>query len=169
MPRNLQDQILVRIVKLSAEVYFQREVARMMGVSQVCISKILWCKRKTGRPHQRRRWGRRILTTAREDRQLVWMVRDKRFIAAPRLRVAMISQFRRRMSIRSIVNRYRHPCSAPRVWVSSTGSTYGTAHARSRSTTYSSLSPRQFHIWSTSVPRTGKPSGDPAAASLIIS
>ena len=44
-----------------------------------------------------------------------------------------------------------------------------TAHARSRSTTYSSLSSRQFHIWSTSVPRPGKPSGDPAAASLIIS
>ena len=43
-------------------------------------------------------------------------------------------------------------CSAPRVlgfvdWFDST------AHARSRSMTYSSLSSRQFHIWSTSVPR----------------
>ena len=63
-------------------------------------------------------------------------------------------------------------CSAPWVW----GFVHCfnvTAHARSRSTTHSSLSstsdPRQFHIWSTSVPRPGKPSGDPAAASLIIS
>ena len=44
-----------------------------------------------------------------------------------------------------------------------------TANARSRSITYSSLSPRQFHIWSQTVPRPGKPSGDPAVASLIIS
>ena len=37
----LQEQILVRIVRLPAEGYSQREVARMLGVSQGCINKIL--------------------------------------------------------------------------------------------------------------------------------
>ena len=115
MPSNLQEQILVRIVRLPAEVYSQREVARMLGVSQGCISNILRCKRITGRPHQRRHWGRRILTTAREDRQLVWMVRDKRSISAPRLSVAMIRRFRRRLPIQSIVNRSRHPARCDRL------------------------------------------------------
>ena len=34
MPRNLQEQILVHIVRLSTEGYSQREVAIMLGVSQ---------------------------------------------------------------------------------------------------------------------------------------
>ena len=67
-------------------------------------------------------------------------------------------------------------CSAPRVWVfRSTGSTARPTLEAARphiqwSVHVSSTSdPRQFHDWSTSVPRPGKPSGDPATASLIIS
>ena len=48
-------------------------------------------------------------------------------------------------------------CSAPRVWGFRRLVRHSTAHARSRSTTYSPghtvISPRQFHLWSTSVPR----------------
>ena len=44
-------------------------------------------------------------------------------------------------------------CSAPRVSGVFVDWFDGTAHARSRSTTYTVISPRQFHIWSTSVPR----------------
>ena len=57
MPQNLPQQILQQIVSLSADDNSQREVARMLGVSQGCISKILWCKRETGWPHQRKRGG----------------------------------------------------------------------------------------------------------------
>ena len=39
MPQNLPQQILQRIVRLSADGNSQREVARMLGVSQGCISK----------------------------------------------------------------------------------------------------------------------------------
>ena len=59
---NLQEQILVCIARLSAEGYSQREVARMLGVSQGCVSKILRRNRDTGRPHQRWCGGRRSLT-----------------------------------------------------------------------------------------------------------
>ena len=47
--------ILQRIVRLSVDDNSQQEVARMLGVSQGCISKILWRNRETGRPHQRKR------------------------------------------------------------------------------------------------------------------
>ena len=105
MPRNLQDQISLRIVRLSAEGYSQKEVARMLDVSQTCVSKILRRERDTGRPHPRRRGDRRSLTTTWEDRQLFLMVRDNCFISAPRLRVEMIRRFRRGLSVRSIVYR----------------------------------------------------------------
>ena len=48
MPRNLQEQLLVHIVRLSAEGYSQWEVARMLGVSQGCVSKILRRNKDTG-------------------------------------------------------------------------------------------------------------------------
>ena len=41
MPQNLPEQILQRIVRLSADDNSQREVTRMLGVSQGVISKIL--------------------------------------------------------------------------------------------------------------------------------
>ena len=47
MPGNFQEQILVRIVSLSAEGYSQRKVAGISGVSQGCISKILLCNQAT--------------------------------------------------------------------------------------------------------------------------
>ena len=75
MPQNLPEQILQRIVKLSADVNSQREVARMLGLSQGCISKILRCNRETGRPNQRKRGGLMKISTPREDRQLLRMVR----------------------------------------------------------------------------------------------
>ena len=102
MQRNLQKQRFLRIVRLSAEGYSQ--VARILGVSQGCVSKILRRNRDTGRPPRRRRGGRRSLTTA-QDRRLIRMARDNRFISAHRLRVDMIRRFGRRLSVRSIVNR----------------------------------------------------------------
>ena len=41
MPQNLPEQILQRIVRLSADGNSLREVARMLGMSEGCISKIL--------------------------------------------------------------------------------------------------------------------------------
>ena len=96
---------LMLMVRATSEDYSQREEARLLGVSQGCISKILRCNWDTGRQHQRRRWGRRSLTTDRENRQLIRMVRDNGFISAPRLCVDMIRRFRRSLSVRSIVNR----------------------------------------------------------------
>ena len=50
MPQNLPQQILQRIVRLSAYGICQGGVARMLGMSQECISKILQRNRETGRP-----------------------------------------------------------------------------------------------------------------------
>ena len=118
MKRNLREQILFRIVRLSAEGYFQQEVVRMFGVSQECVSKILQRNRDTGRPHQWRRGGRKSFTTNRKGRQLV---RVNGFISAPRLRVGMIFRFWKRLSVQSIVNRLltagyqsRRPARCPR-------------------------------------------------------
>ena len=41
MAQNLPEQILQRIVRLSADDNFQQEVARILGVSEGYISKIL--------------------------------------------------------------------------------------------------------------------------------
>ena len=89
----------MHIVKLSAEGYSLQEVTIMLGVSELCVSKILRRNRDGVRPHQRRRGGRRSLTTTREDRQLIRMDRENRFISD------MIRRFRRSLSVRSIVNR----------------------------------------------------------------
>ena len=105
MPQNLPEQILQRIVRLSADGYSQQEVARMLGVSQGCISKILRRNRETGRPHQRKRGGWIKISTPREDRQLLRMVRMKRFISAPLLRMQMIHRFGRGMSVLTIQRR----------------------------------------------------------------
>ena len=75
MPQNLPEQILQRIVRLLAGGNSKREVARMLGVSQGCINKILWRNWETGRPHQRKRGGSMKISMPREDRQLLWMVR----------------------------------------------------------------------------------------------
>jgi transposase len=122
MPQNLPQQILQRIVRLSADGNSQREVARMLGVSQGCVSKILRRNRETGRPHQRKRGGSMKISTPREDRQLLRMVRTNRFISAPRLRMQMIRRFRRRMSVRTIRRRLlaagywsRRPARCPRL------------------------------------------------------
>ena len=40
---NLQEQILLRHVRLSTEGYSQRKVARILDVSQGCVNKVLWC------------------------------------------------------------------------------------------------------------------------------
>ena len=103
MPLNLQEQILVCNIRLSAEGYSQWEVKRMLGVSQGCISKILPRNRDTSQTYQWRRGGQRSLSAAREGRQLIRMVRDNRFISPPR--VEMIRRFRSRLSIRSIVDK----------------------------------------------------------------
>ena len=105
MPQNLPEQILQRIVRLSADCNSQREVASMLGVSQGCISKILRRNRETGRSHQRKRGGSMKISSPREDRQLLRMVRTNRFISAPRLQMRMIRRFGRRMSIGTIRRR----------------------------------------------------------------
>ena len=102
MPQNLPQQILQWSVRLSADGNSQQEVARMLGVSQGRISKILLCNRETGRPHQRKRGGSMKISTPREDHQLLRMVRTNHFISASRLRMQMICRFGRRMSGRTI-------------------------------------------------------------------
>ena len=65
-PKDLPEQKLQRIVKLSANSKSQQEVARTLGVSQRCI-------RKTGRHHQRTRGGSMKNSTPREDHKLLRM------------------------------------------------------------------------------------------------
>ena len=86
MPQNLPEQILQRIVRLLADGNSQREVARMLGMPQGCISKILRRNRETGRLHYRKRGGLMKISTPQEDCKLLRMIRMNRFISAPRLR-----------------------------------------------------------------------------------
>ena len=119
MPCNFQKYILVRIVRLSAEDYSQWEVARMLcrkdssakfcGATEMLISHISGGLELS-------------LTTGREDKQLIRMVIDNRFIPAARLCVEMIRQFLRRLSVQSMVNRLlaagyrsRRPTRCPRL------------------------------------------------------
>ena len=102
MPQNLPHQILEQIVRLSADGNSQWEVDRMLGVSQGSISKILWRNRETGQPHQRMRAGSIIISKPNEEHQPLQMVRTNSFISALYLRMQMIHQFGRRMSVRTI-------------------------------------------------------------------
>ena len=122
MPQNLPQQILQRIVRLSADGNSQRKVARMLGVSQGCVSKIMWRNREIDQPHQRKRGDSMKISTPREDRQLLQMVRTNSFMSASRLRMQMIRRFGRRMSVRTIRRRLlaagfwsRRPARCPRL------------------------------------------------------
>ena len=101
---------------------FQWEVANMLGVPQECVCKALRHNRDIDRPHQRRRRNRGCLTTAREDKQLIQMVRGNRLISAPRLCVEMIRWFGSSLSVWSFLNRLlaagsmsRRPDGCPRL------------------------------------------------------
>ena len=102
MPQNLQEPILQRIVRLLADGNSQRKVAKMLVVSQRCMSKILPCNWKTGRPHQKQRGGLMKISTPREDRQLLQMVRTSHFISAPRPQMQTIRWFGRPMPVQTI-------------------------------------------------------------------
>ena len=122
MPQNLPEQIQQWIVRLLANGNFQREVARILGVSQGCICKILRRNRETGRPHQRKCGRSMKISTPREDHQLLRMVKMNCFITAPRLRMQMIRRFGRQMSVRTIRRRLlaaeywsRRPARCPRL------------------------------------------------------
>ena len=105
MPQNLPEQILQQIARLWADGNSQREVARMLGVSQGCKSKILRCNWETGRPHQRKCGGSMKVSTPWEDRQLLQMVRMNRFISVLCLRIQIIRRFGRRMSVWTVRRR----------------------------------------------------------------
>ena len=122
MPQNLLEQILQRIVRLSADSNSQREVARMLRVSQGCINKFLLRNRETGRPLQMKHGGSMKISAPREDRQLLRIVTTNRFISAPRLRMQMIRRFGMRISVRTIRRRllapgywYRRPANGPKL------------------------------------------------------
>ena len=84
MLQNLPQQILQRIVRLLADGNSKRR------------------NRETGCSHQRKHGGSMKISTSREDRQLLRMVRTNCFISAPRPWMQMIRRFGRRMSIRTI-------------------------------------------------------------------
>ena len=112
MPQTFPEQILQRMVRLSADGNSQGEVARTLGVSQGCISKILRHNWETGRPHQRKRGGSMKISTPMEDHQLLRMVRTNCYISTLRLRMQRIRPFGRRMSVRTI----RRQLLATRYW-----------------------------------------------------
>ena len=117
----IQRGVSVKIVRLSTDGNSQRDVAMMVGLSQGCISKFLRRNRETGRPHQRKRGDSMKISTLREDRQMLRMVRTNRFISAPRLWMQMIRRFGRQMLVRTIRRRLltagywsRRPARCPR-------------------------------------------------------
>ena len=119
MAQYLPQQILQQIVRLSADGSSQQEVARVLGVSQGCITKILRCNRETGRPHQRKRGDLMKISTPQEDHQLIQMVRPNRFISAPRMQIQMIRQFGRQPDIQrqllATIYWFRRPARCPRL------------------------------------------------------
>ena len=107
MPQNLPEQIMQRIVRLSADGNSQWEVASN------------W---ETGRPHQRKRGGSMKISMPWEGRQLLRIFRMNRIISTPHLRMQMIRRLGRRMSVRTIWRRLlaavywsRHPARCPRL------------------------------------------------------
>ena len=103
MPQNLPEQILQRIVKLCADGNCQREVARMLGMSQGCIRKILATQPRDRPTTSAEVWRfNENFHAMEEDCQLLRIVNMNRFISAPRLRMQMIRRFGRQMSVGTI-------------------------------------------------------------------
>ena len=93
MPQNLPEQILQRIIRLSADGNSQREVARMLEVHKQNFA----TQPRDWPTTSEEAWRFDENLHEREDRQLLHMVRTKHFISAPRLRMQLIRRFGRRM------------------------------------------------------------------------
>ena len=72
------------IVRFSCEGHRQIDIAQITGVTQGAISKILKRVRQTGSPNQRPLGHRQSISTPREDRYLLRMMRANRILPIPR-------------------------------------------------------------------------------------
>ena len=79
------------------------EISRNTGVSQGGISRVFRPVRETGRAVQRPH--RLRMTTSREDRALIWIMRRNRFPPSWRIRVELIRRTGRRVSARTVQRR----------------------------------------------------------------
>ena len=102
MPSNWQEQILECTVRLSAEA----DISEKWQQSWVCCKDSSATRPKHWLATPWRRGGQQSLTTAREDRQLVRMVRDNGLILSPVLRIGMIRRFRKKSSVWNILKRF---------------------------------------------------------------
>ena len=121
MSRNLQEQLMVKDRQIFGWVLFSARKGKNVG----CIGRM----RQQNFAMQQRHWSAtsaeawRLKETNHSPlRQLIRMVRDNRFISAPRQRVEIIRWFRRRLSVWSIVNWFlaagyqsRSPAGCPRL------------------------------------------------------
>ena len=122
MSANIPPWIIVLIVRLSAHVLSQREILRNTGVSRGGISKVIHHFRETRRAIERPHGHRLRMTTPREDRSLVWIMRRNRFLSSLRIRVELIRRTGRHV-FAGTVQRYlvavgyysRRPAKCPRL------------------------------------------------------
>ena len=122
MARHIPPAIMQLIVRLSRQGRRQKAIAEITGVTQGAVSKILKRFRDTGNANQRPRGHRQRLTTARQDHGLLRMMRKNRFLSSARLRVDVIRQIGRQISLRTINRRLltagypaRRPARCPRL------------------------------------------------------
>ena len=92
MLANIPPGILELILRLSGHGMSQRAILRNTGVSQGGISKVLHHVWETERAIQRPHGHRLRMTTPREGRSLIQIMRRNRFLSSSRIRVELIRQ-----------------------------------------------------------------------------
>ena len=78
MSSELQPQMLTRVVEMRGNGLKQKDIARSLGISQGCVSKVLARIEIYGNPKQKHRSGRPRSSTERADRHLLQLCRNGR-------------------------------------------------------------------------------------------
>ena len=78
MSSELQPQILTRVVEMRGNGLKQKYIARSLGISQGCVSKVLAQNEIYGNPRQKQRSGHPRSSTERADRHLLQLCRNGR-------------------------------------------------------------------------------------------
>ena len=78
MSSELQPEILTWVVGMRGNGLKQKDIARSLGISQGCVSKVLERNSIYGNPRQKHRSGRPRSSTERADHNLLQLCRDGR-------------------------------------------------------------------------------------------
>lgn len=102
---NLSREKRAQVIALNEAGHSHRQIARLLNCSKTAVTNAIRRYRETGSYGDRPGRGRHFITTRRQNRTLIRMVRQNRRVTVPRLRHQWAQQYGVRVSKTTVRNR----------------------------------------------------------------